>query len=104
MVTAVKATQAMGIHTESENRHAWMSYMVDKPPTEDPLLMAGVRPWELPEHRPTLTATRAAYKPYSTLVKIQDQGSETGRTKLIENFSRVRPKLDPWMPVATPRS
>lgn len=47
-------------------RHAWMSYMVDKPPTEDAILQVGVRPWELKEHRPTMTATRAAYKPYST--------------------------------------
>lgn len=46
--------------------HAWMSYLVDKPPTEDALLRLGQRSWELSEHRPTLTATRAAYKPYST--------------------------------------
>ena len=42
--------------------------MVDKPPTEDPILQTGVRPWELPEHRPNLTATRAAFKTYSTYV------------------------------------
>ena len=42
--------------------------MVDKPPTEDALLRAGQRAWELPEHRPNLTATRAAYRPYSTYV------------------------------------
>ncbi|KAI9843479.1 MAG: NADH dehydrogenase 1 alpha subcomplex subunit 12 ndufa12/DAP13 [Sclerophora amabilis] len=46
--------------------HAWMSYIVDKPPSADPILKMGVRPWELPEHRPNLTASRAAYKPYST--------------------------------------
>ncbi|PQE22292.1 hypothetical protein CJF32_00004649 [Rutstroemia sp. NJR-2017a WRK4] len=46
--------------------HAWISYMVDKPPTEDPILRTGVRPWELPHHRPNLTASRAAYKTYST--------------------------------------
>jgi hypothetical protein len=45
-----------------------MSYMIDKPPTEDPVLLAGVRPWELPEHRPSLSASRAAFKTYSTLV------------------------------------
>lgn len=48
--------------------HAWMSYLVDKPPTEDQLLQTGQRPWELPTHTPNLTATRGAYKPYSTYV------------------------------------
>lgn len=43
-----------------------MSYMVDKPPTEDKLLQIGVRPWEDSGHKPNLTATRAAYRPYST--------------------------------------
>lgn len=45
-----------------------MSYLVDKPPTEDQLLQTGQRVWELPTHKPTLTATRGAYKPYSTYV------------------------------------
>lgn len=45
-----------------------MSYLVDKPPTEDQLLQTGQRVWELPMHKPTLTATRGAYKPYSTYV------------------------------------
>lgn len=45
-----------------------MSYVVDKPPTEDQLLQTGQRVWELPTHKPTLTATRGAYKPYSTYV------------------------------------
>jgi len=47
-------------------RHAWMSYMVDKPPTEDKLLQRRVRSWEPETHRPILTQTRGAYKPYST--------------------------------------
>ena len=46
--------------------HAWMSYLVDKPPTEDPVLKTGQRSWEIPEHRPNLTASRAAFKTYST--------------------------------------
>lgn len=46
--------------------HAWMSYLVDKPPTEDAILRTKQRPWELPDHRPNLTASRAAYKTYST--------------------------------------
>ena len=46
--------------------HAWMSYLVDKPPTEDPVLKTGQRSWELPDHRPNLTMSRAAFKTYST--------------------------------------
>ncbi|OJD15506.1 hypothetical protein AJ78_04237 [Emergomyces pasteurianus Ep9510] len=46
--------------------HAWLAYMVDKPPTQDAILQTGVRTWELTEHRPTMTLTRGAYKPYST--------------------------------------
>ncbi|KAI9807289.1 MAG: hypothetical protein M1833_000032 [Piccolia ochrophora] len=46
--------------------HLWMSYAVDKPPSEDPILQTGVRPWEIKEHRPNLTASRAAFKTYST--------------------------------------
>lgn len=47
-----------------------MSYLVDKPPTEDALLRTQQRAWELPEHRANPTQTRAAYKPYSTYVHI----------------------------------
>ena len=47
-------------------RHAWMSYLVDKPPTQDPILKTGVREWEPKEHRPTLTWSRSAFKTYST--------------------------------------
>ncbi|OAL66496.1 NADH:ubiquinone oxidoreductase 13.4kD subunit [Trichophyton rubrum] len=61
--------------------HAWISYMVDKPPTQDAIMQAGVRKWETPEHRPNMTLTRAAYKPYST----------------------VKPKYSAWEPVAVPR-
>lgn len=48
--------------------HAWMSYMVDKAPAEDPILKTGVRPWELKEHRPNFTQSRAAFKTYSTVL------------------------------------
>ncbi|KAH1293938.1 hypothetical protein KXW65_008036 [Aspergillus fumigatus] len=48
--------------------HAWLSYMVDAPPTQDKILQTGLRAWELPEHRPNPTLSRGAYKPYSTLV------------------------------------
>ncbi|EMC96892.1 hypothetical protein BAUCODRAFT_32638 [Baudoinia panamericana UAMH 10762] len=43
-----------------------MSYLVDKPPTEDKILQRQVRVWEPKEHRPVMSATRSAYKPYST--------------------------------------
>ncbi|TKA46271.1 hypothetical protein B0A54_03078 [Friedmanniomyces endolithicus] len=61
--------------------HAWMSYMVDKPPSEDKLLQRGVRVWEGGMHRPLLTMTRSAYKPYST----------------------TKNKVQPWKPVALSR-
>ncbi|KAA6412023.1 MAG: NADH-ubiquinone oxidoreductase subunit [Lasallia pustulata] len=62
--------------------HAWMSYMVDKPPTQDAVLKVGQRVWELPGPRPNLTASRAAYKPYCT----------------------VKPKYDAWIPEAKARN
>jgi NADH:ubiquinone oxidoreductase subunit len=46
--------------------HAWISYMVDQPPTTDAILKTGTREWEVKEHRPNMTQTRAAYRPYST--------------------------------------
>ena len=46
--------------------HAWMSYSVDKPPTEDPILKTNQRSWEIPEHRPNMTMSRGAFKTYST--------------------------------------
>ncbi|OJJ48869.1 hypothetical protein ASPZODRAFT_61016 [Penicilliopsis zonata CBS 506.65] len=61
--------------------HAWISYMIDAPPTADKILQTGIRKWELPEHRPNQTLSRAAYKPYST----------------------VRPKVSAWTPVAAQR-
>lgn len=48
-----------------------MSYLVDKPPSEDKLLQRQVRIWEPEEHRPMLSATRSAYKPYSTYASPQ---------------------------------
>ncbi|RDL35350.1 NADH dehydrogenase [ubiquinone] 1 alpha subcomplex subunit [Venustampulla echinocandica] len=48
--------------------HAWISYMVDKPPAEDPIMRTQIRTWEESnkQHVPNMTATRSAYKPYST--------------------------------------
>ncbi|TVY28608.1 NADH dehydrogenase [ubiquinone] alpha subcomplex subunit [Lachnellula hyalina] len=62
--------------------HAWISYMVDKPPTQDPILKTQVRPWELPTHRPNLTFSRAAFKTYST----------------------TKPKLTAWTPTVASRT
>ncbi|TID16110.1 NADH-ubiquinone oxidoreductase subunit B17.2 [Venturia nashicola] len=62
--------------------HAWMSYMVDKPPTQDKILQTGLREWEPKEHKANFTASRSAYKPYST----------------------TKQKYFPWTPVAKPRT
>jgi hypothetical protein len=40
--------------------------MVDKPPTLDPLLQPAQRVWEVREHKPVMTLSRSAYRPYST--------------------------------------
>ncbi|EMR71535.1 hypothetical protein MGN70_004603 [Eutypa lata] len=49
--------------------HAWMSYAVDKPPTEDPLIRYQRRAWEDKDAKtiPNYTMTRGAYKPYNTV-------------------------------------
>lgn len=46
-----------------------MSYMVDKPPTEDKIMQRQLRAWEPKEHRPTLTWSRSGFKTYSTYVE-----------------------------------
>ncbi|EOD50723.1 NADH:ubiquinone oxidoreductase 17.2kDa subunit [Neofusicoccum parvum] len=61
--------------------HAWMSYMVDKPPTEDKIMQRQLRAWEPKEHRPTLTWSRSGFKTYST----------------------TKAKYSPWAPIAAPR-
>ena len=45
-----------------------MSYLVDKPPSEDPLLQRQVRTWEPKEHKPVMSASRSAFKTYNTYV------------------------------------
>ncbi|KXJ93457.1 NADH ubiquinone oxidoreductase subunit NDUFA12-domain-containing protein [Microdochium bolleyi] len=49
--------------------HAWMSYNVDKAPSQDPLLAIQPREWEDAAYKPVpnYTQTRGAYKPYSTV-------------------------------------
>ena len=46
--------------------HAWISYMTKEPPTTDKLLQTGLREWEPKEHKPVMTLSRSAYRPYST--------------------------------------
>lgn len=73
-------------------RHAWISYMVDSPPPADKILQAGHRSWELPEHRPNLTASRAAFKTYSTYVcpgRVVDRFWEIDI--ISTNFSTIAP-------------
>lgn len=43
-----------------------MSYMVDKPPSEDKVLQRNQRYWEPAVHRPVLSMTRSAFKTYNT--------------------------------------
>ena len=68
------------------------------------MLRTEQRSWELPDHRPNLTASRAAYKPYSTWV-----ASDGGRPpKLLDYaytpaFYRVKPKTHAWLPEAKAR-
>lgn len=42
--------------------------MIDKPPTQDPIVQPGKREWEPKSHKPTLTFGTVAYKTYSTYV------------------------------------
>ncbi|KHN98404.1 NADH:ubiquinone oxidoreductase, 17.2kDa subunit [Metarhizium album ARSEF 1941] len=62
--------------------HAWISYAVDKPPTEDKLMATGLRKFEKPHPIPNYTQTRGAFKTYST----------------------TKPKISAWEPVAVQRT
>ena len=85
--------------------HAWMSYLVDKPPTEDAVLKPGQRSWELPVHRPNLTASRAAFKTYSTWVVLflflLDSGGACGVKTRFEGRRRWKweggERIDGWL-------
>ncbi|KAJ1329561.1 NADH-ubiquinone oxidoreductase subunit [Microdochium nivale] len=63
--------------------HAWISYSVDKAPSQDPLLAYQRREWEVTDSKPTpnFTQSRGAYKPYST----------------------VKSKITAWEPIAAAR-
>lgn len=79
--------------------HAWLAYAIDKPPTEDPLAKIP-RSWAKPYHIPNLTATRAAYKPYSTYVTIHSAGVPGLHTN---HFFRTKAKIESWEPNAVSR-
>lgn len=76
--------------------HAWMSYSVDKPPTQDPLLNAGTRAFEPSRAIPNFTQTKGAFKTYNTYVH-----RSRGETML--TVYSAKPKMATWQPVAAPR-
>ena len=68
-----------------------MSYMVDKPPSEDKLMQRNQRVWEPEEHRPNLTASKSGYRPYSTYG--QQRHSSTSletKTNALQDEEQVR--------------
>ncbi|KAL6362415.1 hypothetical protein LRP88_03694 [Fusarium phalaenopsidis] len=62
--------------------HSWISYAVDKPPTEDALLTPGTRHFEPTKAIPNYTQSRGAFKTYNT----------------------AKSKITAWEPVAAPRA
>lgn len=75
-----------------------MSYNVDKPPTEDKIMALGVRPWETKVAIANNTASRAAYRPYSTYVyriyvwALETSNRWTGPSQNTKHGSRLRKK------------
>ncbi len=67
--------------------HAWISYMVDTPPTEDKLLEIGRRPWDDKTARVNYTLSRAAYRPYSTYVPNALSGVDIERSEEKKRFA-----------------
>ncbi|KAL6849067.1 hypothetical protein ACO1O0_008597 [Amphichorda felina] len=62
--------------------HAWISYSVDKAPTQDALLQTGTRSFEPALPKPNFTMTPGAFKTYNT----------------------TKSKLATWEPVAAQRA
>ncbi len=58
----------------SPDWHAWMHYMVDTPPTEQPYTP---RPWEK-EHRMNMTGTPQAYRPAGSILASGRRPKATG--------------------------
>ncbi len=88
------------LHIAYTFRHAWMSYMVDKPPSEDPIMQRHQRPWEPANHLPTMTASKSAFRTYSTYVPpFACMGYVVRRLML----HRTKNKYNAWLPKAAPR-
>ena len=56
------------LRTLTDARHAWMSYMTDKPPPEDPILQRKLRVWEPERHVPVMSGTKSNFITYNTYV------------------------------------
>jgi len=62
-------------------RHAWMTYMVNEPPTMDKSLKVGNYPkWEK-QWTGTATLSEGAYRPYSTVKLKYNSATETLKPK-----------------------
>ncbi|KAF2484581.1 NADH ubiquinone oxidoreductase subunit NDUFA12-domain-containing protein [Neohortaea acidophila] len=61
--------------------HAWMSYMVDKPPSQDRIMQRQERIWEPTAHVPNMTASKSSFRTYNT----------------------TKNKYQAWLPEAAPR-
>ena len=78
--------------------HLWISYGVDKPPTEDALLKPGTRHFEPTKAIPNYTQSRGAFKTYNTCVRCESMGGG------MLTFPRAKSKITAWEPVAAPRA
>ena len=77
-----------------------MSYMVDRPPSEDKIMQRHERVWEPEKHLPTMTASKSAFRTYSTYVKVASINFKT-HPKLMRY--RTKNKYAAWEPEATRR-
>lgn len=83
------ASRQTEVCTDS-SRHAWMSYMVDKSPAEDKLLQRSIRAWEPEKHVPVMTASRSAFKTFSTYVYFSSRpGVCKHLTSFLQNQEQV---------------
>jgi NADH:ubiquinone oxidoreductase subunit len=104
---------AMGMRADTETQpnrahiepgwHAWISYAVDQPPTEDRLLLTKQRRWETPVIVPNLTATPGAYKPYNTWVLAVELAGRVDERNTDNCAHSVKPKIYAWKPEVAER-
>lgn len=89
--------------------HAWISYLVDKSPAEDPLLQSQHRPWDKDGAIPNYTGTRGAFKTYSTFVspsptpRVHPGARPSMLETVVADMCRTAPKLKAWEPVVAER-